>query len=239
MDINKHKFYMMQILRDVYSDPELSKWLGFKGGTALMFFYDLPRFSVDLDFNLIDTNKEKETYTKVKKLLMRYGTLHDEALKFFGPIFVLDYGQDERKLKVEISNRKYDNHYEIKNLLGIEMKVLTQPDMFAHKLCAMLDRNEMTGRDVFDCWFFLKSHTPINAGIVESRTGMTLSDHLQRCIEALEKTNDKIIMNGLGELTSGEMKRFAKTKLRTETIDLLTFFRAFPNLTPQPLSGSR
>ena len=45
MDLNKHKYFMLQILRDVYSDPELANRLGFKGGTASMFFHDLPRFS--------------------------------------------------------------------------------------------------------------------------------------------------------------------------------------------------
>ena len=228
MDLNKHKFYMLQILKDIFSDAELADCLGFKGGTALMFFYDLPRFSVDLDFNLLDPSKEKLVYEKVKTILLKYGKIHDEASKFFGAVFVLDYGQNERKLKVEISNRQYDNHYEIKNLLGIEMRVLVKSDMFAHKLCALLDRTEITGRDVFDCWFFLNSHTPVNANIVESRMEMPLQDYLQHCIETLEQVSDKTIMNGIGELTDGEMKKFAKTKLRKETISLLTFFKAFP-----------
>lgn len=228
MDINKHKFYMLQILKDIFSDAELADCIGFKGGTALMFLYDLPRFSVDLDFNLLDPSKEKQVYEKVRNILLKYGKIHDEALKFFGPVFVLDYGQNERKLKVEISNRQYDNHYEVKNLLGIEMKVLVKSDMFAHKLCALLDRTEITGRDIFDCWFFLNSHTPVNANIVESRMGMPLQDYLQRCIETVEQVSDKTIMNGLGELTDGEMKKFAKTKLRKETVALLNFFKAFP-----------
>ena len=59
IDINKHKYFLVQILKDIYSDIELANYLGFKGGTALMFFYDLPRFSVDLDFNLINEGKEK------------------------------------------------------------------------------------------------------------------------------------------------------------------------------------
>ena len=193
-----------------------------------MFFYGLPRFSVDLDFNLIDTTKEELVYKKVRDILLKYGKIHDEAKKFFGPVFVLDYGQNERKLKVEISNRQYDNHYEIKNLLGIEMRVLVKPDMFAHKLCALLDRTEITGRDIFDCWFFLDTHTPINADIVESRMGMPLQDYLQRCIDTVEQMSDKSIMNGLGELTDGEMKKFAKTKLRKETVALLNFFKTFP-----------
>ena len=228
MDLNKHKFYMLQILKDIFSDAELADCLGFKGGTALMFFYGLPRFSVDLDFNLLDPSKEKLVYEKVRGILLKYGTIHDEALKFFGSVFVLDYGQNERKLKAEISNRQYDNHYEIKNLLGIEMRVLVRSDMFAHKLCALLDRTEITGRDVFDCRFFLNSHTPVNANIVESRMGMPLQDYLQHCIETLEQVSDKTIMNGLGELTDGETKKFAKTKLRKEAISLLTFFKAFP-----------
>ena len=219
---------MMQILKDIYSDAELFDCLGFKGGTALMFFYDLPRFSVDLDFNLLDLNKEKLVYAKMKDLLLKYGALEDEALKYFGSLFVLNYGQNERKLKIEISNRQYEGRYEIKNLLGIDMKVLVEPDMFAHKLCALLDRNEITGRDVFDCWYFLNSQTPVNSDIVEKRMGMPLLDHIQCCIETLEKVSDKTIMNGLGELTDGEIKKFCKTKLRLDTISLLRIFKAFP-----------
>jgi len=65
---------MVQILKDIYSDIELSNCLGFKGGSALMFFYDLPRFSVDLDFNLLDPSKEDMVYQKVRLLLLKYGT---------------------------------------------------------------------------------------------------------------------------------------------------------------------
>src|SRR5690554_1926623 len=112
ISVNKHKFFLFQILKDVYSDIELANCLGFKGGTALMFFYDLPRFSVDLDFNLLDTSKEQSVYLKIKNILLKYGKIFDEANKFFGMIIVLDYGFSERKLKIEISNRQWDNHYE-------------------------------------------------------------------------------------------------------------------------------
>lgn len=87
---------------------------------------------------------------------------------------MLDYGIGERKLKIEISNRLYDNHYEIKNYLGLLMRVMVKEDMFAHKLCALLDRTEITSRDVFDCCFFLKERTSINKGIVESRMEMPI-----------------------------------------------------------------
>lgn len=148
---------MVQILKDIYSDIELANCLGFKGGTALMFFYDLPRFSVDLDFNLLCGDKENLVYTKIRNIILKYGSIFDEAKKFYGPIVVLDYGFGERKLKIEISNRIFDNHYEVKNFLGINVKVMTPADMLSHKLCALLDRDTLANRDIFDSWFLCKS----------------------------------------------------------------------------------
>jgi predicted nucleotidyltransferase component of viral defense system len=76
-DWNKHKFLIVQILKDIYADLELSRYLGFKGGTALMLFYDLPRFSVDLDFNLLDLAKNDTVYNKVRNILLKYGRIRD------------------------------------------------------------------------------------------------------------------------------------------------------------------
>lgn len=230
ININRHKFFLTQVLKEIYSDIELANCLGFKGGTALMFFYDLPRFSVDLDFNLLDPTKEKTIYEKVRKILLKYGKIFDEAMKFYGPIIVLDYGVGERKLKVEISNRQWASHYERKNLLGINMRVMVISDMFAHKLCALLDRNEVTNRDIFDCWFFMQKQTPINKAIVETRMKMPLTDYIQKCIDHLEIMSDRGMLNGLGELMDENMKKFVRSKLRTETISFLRLYKEFPIL---------
>ena len=227
VDVNKHKFLLVQILKDIYKDIELANYLGFKGGSALMFFYDLPRFSVDLDFNLLDTGKGELVYGKVRNILLKYGTIFDEAVKFYGLLLVLDYGYGERKLKVEISNREFDDRYEIKNLLGIDVKVMVMEDLFAHKLCALLDRSTITNRDLFDCWFFLEKRIPVNTSIVESRMGMPIADYLQKCIEQLEKMSDKGLLHGLGELMDEEMKGFVRTGLRSELIGLLRVLLAF------------
>ena len=229
-DINRHKFLLVQILKDVYSDIELADCLGFKGGTALMFFYELPRFSVDLDFNLLHSGKESTAYQKIHEVLLKYGSIFDEASKFYGPLIVLNYGYGERKLKVEISNRKFNDSYEIKNLLGINIKVMVQEDMFAHKLCALLDRNTMTSRDIFDCWFFMQRRTAINKSIVELRMEMTLSDYLQKCIEHLESISNRVLLHGLGEMMDDNIKKFVKTKLRSEVIGLLKIYKNFPIL---------
>jgi len=215
IDLNKHKFLLIQILKDIYSDIELSNCLGFKGGTALMFFYDLPRFSVDLDFNLLDKEQEDLVYIKVRKILLKYSSIFDEAKKYYGPLVVLNYGYGERKLKVEISNRVFKNRYEIKNLLGINVKVMVQEDLFAHKLCALLDRRSITNRDIFDCWFFMEKRTPINKNIVESRMKMPLAEYLQRCIGLLESMSDKGLLQGLGELMENSLKQFVQNEIRS------------------------
>ena len=99
MDKQKHKLYMAQILSLIFKDKDLCNVMGFKGGTALMFFHKLPRFSTDLDFNLLDTNKLDIVYAKVRQILLRFGSIDDEAKKQFGPILVLNYGKGERMLK--------------------------------------------------------------------------------------------------------------------------------------------
>ena len=227
-DLNRHKFLLVQILKDIYSDLGLSGCLGFKGGTALMLFHDLPRFSVDLDFNLLCPGKEAEINEKVRGILTRYGTIFDEAAKFHGLLLVLNYGKGERKLKIEISNRKYDDHYEMRDFLGINVRVMSKPDMFAHKLCALLDRKPVARRDLFDCWYFMSARTPVNRGIVESRTGMPLTEYLQACINLLEAAGDRWLLQGMGELMDDEMKKFVRTKLRTESIGLMKLYREFP-----------
>jgi len=230
IDINRHRFLLVQILKDIYSDLELANSLGFKGGSALMFFYDLPRFSFDLDFNLLHVEKEHVAYKKIRSILLKYGKIFDEARKFHGPLLVLDYRVNERKLKVEISNREFENRYEIKNLLGINVKVLMQEDMFAHKLCALLDRITIANRDIFDCWFFMQRQTPVNKNIVESRMGMPFPEYLQECIIRLEGMSNKGLLQGMGELLDTKMKMFVKQNLKEEAIKLLKFYKDYPIL---------
>jgi len=230
LDINKHKYFLVSILKDIYSDIEIATNLGFKGGNAQMLFYDLPRFSIDLDFNLLNQDKTISVYNKIRSMLLNYGTIKDEAEKHFGLLLVLDYGAFERNLKVEISNREFPDSYEIKNYLGIAMNVMVKPDLFAHKLCDLLDRNILANRDIFDIYYFMNQKTPINKIIVETRMGKELIEYIDLCIAIIEKINSKTLLNGLGELVDVNLKEFVKTKLKAETIQLLKMYREFPLL---------
>jgi predicted nucleotidyltransferase component of viral defense system len=230
MDKQKHKLYMAQILSQIFKDKDLCNVLGFKGGTALMFFYDLPRFSTDLDFNLLDESKQDMVYEKVRRILLKYGSIDDEAKKLYGPILVLNYGKGERMLKVEISNRQYDNHYETKTLAGTDIRVLTTPDMFAHKLCAMGER--LSPRDIFDVWFFLgQLHASINENIIRQRTGKSVAEYAEWCSRRVCESSPKLLMQGLGEVIDDvRTKNFVKSKMIDETTQLLKLFAEFPQI---------
>jgi predicted nucleotidyltransferase component of viral defense system len=227
-DINRHRFLLGGILHDIFSSTLLAPLLGFKGGTALMFFYGLPRFSVDLDFNLLKTDKEEFVFASLHPILQKYGAIHDEAIKRYGSVLVLDYEKGGRKLKVEVSNRVWDNHYEAKDFYGTTIQTMTAPDMFSHKLCALLDRSQMTNRDIFDCWFFMNRRTALNPQIIRERMKLSIPDYLERCIESVKRVPENHLLDGMGDLMDEKLKDFTRTKLKGETLNLMQFYHDYP-----------
>ena len=176
LDRNAHKTILLQILKDIYTDPSLGPVLGFKGGTAANLFYDLGRFSVDLDFDLLKGDKESFVFDKVDKILNEYGIIKEKHRKKHTLLFVVSYDEKSQNIKVEINRRVFGSRYELKNYLGISMLIMVREDMFAHKLVAVLERTKTANRDVYDIWHFLKNLWPINKEIVEKRTGKNLKE---------------------------------------------------------------
>ncbi|MDR2126268.1 MAG: nucleotidyl transferase AbiEii/AbiGii toxin family protein [Prevotellaceae bacterium] len=223
IDTDKYRFLIIQILKDVYADIELSNYLGLKGETALMLYYNLPRCAIDLDFNLIDHNKEKPVLEKIKNILMKYGNIFDLAIIFFGQTITLSHGIENRKTKIEISKQESNNNYEIKNLLGINMRVMTVNDILANKLCDMSDSSAILNRSIFDTWFLLNRNIDINKFIVESKTKMKFNDYLQKCINKLETIESTELLDGMEEYVRARIKNFILTKLLPEIIKLLIY----------------
>lgn len=221
LDRNIHKTVLLQILKDVYSEASLGPVLGFKGGTAAHFFYGLDRFSVDLDFDLLNENRESVVFEKVDGILRGYGIIKEKREKQHTLFFLLSYDGKAQNIKVEINRRIFGSRYELKNYLGIPMLVMVKEDMFAHKLVAALERTKTANRDVYDIWHFLKSRWPINKEIVEKRTKMGFKDHLKSCIEFVESLSDRNILSGMGELLDEKQKAWARSNLRKDTVFLL------------------
>ncbi len=220
-DWPRHKNILLQILKDIYADTSISPYLGFKGGTAALLFYGLNRNSVDLDFDLLDESKEAEVFEKVRKIVSSYGTVEDSHIKRFNLFNLISYEHGAPKIKVEINRRGSISHYQVKSFLSISMLVMVEPDMFANKLLAMHDRVGKTSRDIFDVYFFCKQGCEVNKEIVEQKSGMSFEEFLSKCIEMLEKVEERHILDGLGELLDEKQKDWARAKLKSETLFLL------------------
>ena len=217
-DYSRHKNVLLQILKDIYTDTSISPYLGFKGGTAAMMFYDLPRHSVDIDLDLLDETKQVEVFERINLIIKEYGEIKNSYEKKFILLNVVSYDNESQNIKVEVNRRQFGSRYEIKTLLGISMQVMIQEDMFAHKLMAMYERIGKTSRDIFDVNFFAKNNWPINREIVETRSGMSFDETLLQCIAMLEKMDNKHILDGLGELLSDSQKDSMREKLKSDTI---------------------
>ena len=170
LDTAKHKNILVKILKDIYTDSTISTVLGFKGGTAATLFYGLDRFSVDLDFDLLDSGKEDYAFERVKEIMERHGKLKQARKKRFNLFYLLSYDEKDinaQNVKVEINRREFGSKYDVRSFLGISMQVMTKADMAAHKLCAMYERIGKTNRDIFDVQFILAHDWPVNRKIVE------------------------------------------------------------------------
>lgn len=226
LDTQKHKVILIQILKDIYSDPTISSLLGFKGGTSAYLFYKLPRFSVDLDFNLLEEKEKNHVFQKIEKIITKYGQIKEKRKKRSTLFFLLSYDKKLQNVKIEISVRKYPDSYQVKNYLGISMLVMEKQDMLAHKLVALSDRKQIANRDVYDIWFFMKNKWDINKEIVELRTEKKLKQYLNDCIKLIQQINKKDILQGLGDVVPKQSdKQWIKDNLKKEAIFWLKFYQ--------------
>ena len=221
LEYSKHQNILLQILKDIYSDTSIAHCLGFKGGTAAMLFYDLPRKSVDLDFDSLDEEKENDVFNKINKIAGEYGKITSSYMQNSTLKNVISYSSKAQNIKIEVNRRQFGSKYELKTFLGVSMQVMVREDMFAHKLMAMYERIGKTSRDIFDVWYFAKNDWPINKEIIESRSQMEYSKLLEKCIEKLENMDNKHILDGLGELLNESQKDSVRAKLRNDAIFFL------------------
>jgi len=214
---------MLKILKDIYSDVEISSLLGLKGGTAAYFFYDLPRFSVDLDFDLLDVSDDvKElVFSKIENILKNYGNIKEKRIKRWTIFFLLSYGDDDHNIKIEISTRSNNNQYELKKHLGIAMLVAKKETLFANKLVALTGRKNMAMRDVFDIYFFARNSSDIDEEIIKFWTEKNIKKHLKECVKKIKEINERAILQGLGEVLDEKDKIWVKNNLKKEVIFLL------------------
>lgn len=225
LDITKHKTHLTNILLDVYKDSGLSSVLGFKGGTAAMLFYKLPRFSVDLDFDLIAKDDGAAgVIDRMTKLLSAKYAIKDRSAKFNTLFWTVSYGTGLTRIKVEISTRDNPfNHYNLLPFYGVTVKTLDVGDMIAHKLAAAMERTSIANRDLFDIHYFLGSPyaSEINYDIIKHRTGKNPKEFYESLLNFVSSIHPKKILIGLGEVLTEPQKDWVKAKLIIELAGLI------------------
>ena len=215
LDRSKHEILLKNILRDIYQHPVLQAQLAFKGGTCLYLFYDLPRFSTDLDFSLISGVNESDFAPDiVHQIFSRYVTMREYSDKRFTWFWSGNYEKGLQNIKIEVSKRAFPDQYELKDFLGITVRTLDLATLFAHKLCAVTDRRQMVNRDLYDTWWLLKQIAPIREKIVLERTGKNLPDYLEYLLEYVKDNIDnRHIVAGLGEVLDRSQKDWVRDHL--------------------------
>ncbi|MBI5123630.1 nucleotidyl transferase AbiEii/AbiGii toxin family protein [Candidatus Roizmanbacteria bacterium] len=221
VNINLHKSTLVMVLRSVYSDPILRNVLGFKGGTAAYLFYGLPRFSVDLDFDLFDPEKKQMVFERLKQTLPQFGNLIEAKEKRYTLFFLLSYQKGERTLKVEVSKRPSKSKFEPKNFLGIPMLVMLKNDMATGKLLALITRKKLATRDLFDLWFFLKNNWQINNKLIKDTVDFTVMKALKEAENKVKSVKKTSLLAGLGDLLDNKQKSWVKNHLQNELLFLL------------------
>lgn len=221
----KHREILFNILRKIYSSP-VGNYLGFKGGTMLYFFYKLDRFSVDLDFDLLDLEKEDQVLQEIREIISEFGDIKDEANKKNTIFFLLNYGQNQVNIKIEISKiGLMPKGYEIKNFYGIDVKTQRIEDSFANKLVASLDRKKTANRDFYDIEFMFRNNFDFNKEIIKKRTQKEAKVFLKELVAFLKNyTPSRGWVDGLGELVDEDKKRWVRNNLKKEVIGQVEFY---------------
>ena len=216
LEIKKHKVVLLQILREIFSDDDLAGKLVFKGGTCLLLFHGLDRFSTDLDFDLRDCVTEIDR-SRVTKIMSKYLTVDEDYDKHFTYYWTGSYEIGFQHVKVEINKRRWPQSVENKDFYGLTIPTLAPDKMFAHKLCAILDRKTMQNRDLYDAHFMFTKGFAIDEEIIIMRTGLSAGKYLEQILSFLDMPEAKgDTLYGLGEVLDDKRKIWVKNNLVRE-----------------------
>lgn len=216
----RHKDFMLKILCSIFQSP-LRDSLAFKGGTLAFLCYGLPRFSTDIDLDLLDHSSEAELLELMQDVLEDIGEIKNMTLGKDLHRWIFRYDQSGMNIKVEINKRSLDgNYYERKKIENTDIYCMNQPSMVANKIVALYNRSY--SRDLFDVHYFFSQNFTCDDRIIELRTGLSKNQIFQELIEKIpDYFHSNTVLAGLGELLTDQQKLRVKSHLVSDTIQLL------------------
>lgn len=205
--------YLQVIILNSIFKHNLGKSMFFTGGTAMRFFYNMPRFSEDLDFDTPGLNFDdfREISEWVKKGLLKEGFSPEVSSEKKGNVYVTELHfkdimetykiTDKRGMdlmvKIEVYKPSWDlrSESDVLSLYGYNFSsiLLEKGLLFSEKLCALVNRNR--GRDIYDTLFMLRKRFPFNEDVLAANK--------------IKGSPKDIILNHLKSLSEKELKFLA------------------------------
>jgi predicted nucleotidyltransferase component of viral defense system len=218
LDLNLHKRILVTLLIEI--SKKLNGKIAFKGGTCAYLFYNLNRFSFDLDFDILEELKNRDI-DEIREILTRNGRIKDFYQKEFTIFFLFDYGRDYPNIKIEFNKRIWGgNRHRIVWFMGQRMKIVDEATFLTNKLVALTNRKRIVSRDLFDTYYFLNLNFPINEDLIKERVRKNKKEYLEYLIDFIQRNyTPKNILQGLGEILNEKQKVWVKKELILATIE--------------------
>ena len=220
---NAEKDYLLEFLLFSLSDDK--RLLTFKGGTALYKFYNLNRFSEDLDFDTIGKrfNADKITKKIIRNLELlgmqrtisekiEYGNEINIRFTIRGPLYDGSKNSMSR-VTINISKRERPVFPVTKLLIStfpeipsFELSVLDIKEIAAEKVRCIIIREKP--RDVYDLWFLSKKDIALDVSLINKK--LKLYKLTFNSKKFMEKINEKRNMwrQDLQDLVIGTLPEF-------------------------------
>ena len=201
---------IIQVVQTLAKSRAGSK-IAFKGGTALKLFYGLPRYSEDIDYDILPKADGEELREVITRLFEKQKwEITDQALKYYTLLFEIRFSGVERnfRLKIEISTRKKQFDTTIAALRGVPVLNLEPSCLMTEKLFTFIERG--AGRDIFDAWYILNNAYPLNESMIQESFGDDRSFFLS-ILASVEKADSKKISCDTGKLLGVDYRNWMKT----------------------------
>jgi len=178
---NAEKDYLLELI--LFNLTDFRRILVFKGGTALYKFYNLNRFSEDLDFDIAGKQFNLDALTKrvlrgfeltgmQRTLLETMEHSNEINIRFIvrGPLYDGSKNSMSR-VTLNLSRRERPTMMSNKLLIAsyaeipsFEVTVLDTKEIVAEKIRCIMTREKP--RDIYDLWFLSKRETPIDLSLI-------------------------------------------------------------------------
>lgn len=226
-----HKSNLHRLLMEIIDEPMMGQSLAFKGGTCAGMLGYLDRFSVDLDFDVLEG---ADTAGLRKRFQGAFDTLgyvvnvaNDKNL-----LFLVKYPNEPGKrntIKVSATTERIKaNQYTVAYFSEVDrmIKCQTIETMFANKLVALMDRYKryqtIAGRDVYDIHHFFIRGINYHFDVIRERTGYEPEDFFKRLFEFFKShITQQIINEDLNSLLPKTQFQKIRKILIPETLSLI------------------